>query len=47
MLRSDRALAGESTMYKMSAEAKKFKGFPMFFTIENLKRAFLSDMRQW
>jgi hypothetical protein len=28
-------MAGESTMDKMSAEEKNFKGFPMFFTIEN------------
>jgi hypothetical protein len=37
----------ESTMDKMSAEKKNSKGSPMFFTLENFKRAFLSDMRQW
>jgi hypothetical protein len=36
----------ESTMNKMSAEEKKFKGFPMFFTFENFKKGFLGDMRQ-
>jgi hypothetical protein len=40
-------MARESTMDKMSAEKKKFKGLPMFFTLENLKRAFLGDMKQW
>jgi hypothetical protein len=40
-------MAREPTMDKMSAEEKKFKGFPMFFTFENLKRAFLGDMKQW
>jgi hypothetical protein len=40
------AIAGESTMDQMSAEEKKFKGFSMFFTFENFKSAFLSDMRQ-
>jgi hypothetical protein len=28
-------------------EEKKFKGFPMFFTFENFKRAFLGGMKQW
>jgi hypothetical protein len=28
----------ESTMDKMSAEEKKFKGLPMFFTFENFKK---------
>jgi hypothetical protein len=28
-------MARESTMDKMSASKKKFKGFPMFFTFEN------------
>jgi hypothetical protein len=32
---------------RISAEEKKFKGFPMFFTFENFKRAFLGDMKQW
>jgi hypothetical protein len=41
------SLARESTMDKMSAEEKKFKGFPMFFTIENFKRAFLGDIKRW
>jgi hypothetical protein len=45
----DSALYGtmsrESTIIEMSTEEKKFKGFPMFFTFENLKRAFLGDMR--
>jgi hypothetical protein len=27
-----------SIMDKMSAEEKKFKGFPMFFTFENFKK---------
>ncbi|SAM04055.1 hypothetical protein [Absidia glauca] len=36
-----------STMDNMSAIKKKFKGFPMFFTFENFKRAFLDDMKQW
>jgi hypothetical protein len=40
-------MARECTMDKMSAEEKKFKGFPMFFTFENFKRAFLGDMKQW
>jgi hypothetical protein len=40
-------MARESTMDKMSAEEKQFKGFPMFFTFENFKRAFLGDMKQW
>jgi hypothetical protein len=40
-------MAGQSTMDKMSAEEKKFKGFPMFLTWENFKEAFLGDMRQW
>jgi hypothetical protein len=31
--------ARESTMDKMSAEEKKFKGFPMFFTLENFKKS--------
>jgi hypothetical protein len=26
---------------------KNFKGFPMFFTLENLKPAFLGDIKQW
>jgi hypothetical protein len=39
------AMVRESTMNKMSAEEKKFKGFPMLFTFENFKRAFLVDMR--
>jgi hypothetical protein len=26
-------------MDKMSAEEKKFKGFPMFFTFENFKKS--------
>jgi hypothetical protein len=39
--------ARESTTAKLSAKEKKFKGFPMFFTFENFKRAFLGDMRQW
>jgi hypothetical protein len=38
-------MASESTMVKMSAEEKKFKGFPMFFTFKILKRAFLGDMK--
>jgi hypothetical protein len=29
----------ESTMDKMSAEEKKIKGFPMFFTFENFKKS--------
>jgi hypothetical protein len=33
------AMARESTMDKMSAEEKKFKGFPMFFTFENFKKS--------
>jgi hypothetical protein len=40
-------LARESTMDKMSAEEKKFKGFPMFFTFENFKKSILGDMKQW
>jgi hypothetical protein len=40
------AMARESIMDKMSAKEKKFKGFPMFFTFEILKRAFLGDMKQ-
>jgi hypothetical protein len=40
------AMARESTIDKMSAE-KKIEGFPMFFTFENFKRAFLGDMVQW
>jgi hypothetical protein len=40
-------MARESTMDRMSAPKKKFKGFPMFFTFENFKRAFLGDMKQW
>jgi hypothetical protein len=39
-------MARESTMDKMSAGKKKFKGFPMLFTFENFKRAFLGDMKQ-
>jgi hypothetical protein len=38
---------GGSTVDKMSAEEKNFKGFPMFFTLENFKSAFLGDMKQW
>jgi hypothetical protein len=37
----------ESTMDKMSAPKKKFKGFPMFLHLKILKRPFLGDMRQW
>jgi hypothetical protein len=40
-------MAKESTMVKMSAPKKNFKGFPMFFTFENFKSAFLGVMRQW
>jgi hypothetical protein len=40
-------MTGESTIDKMSTEEKKFKGFPLFFTSENFKRAFLGDMKQW
>jgi hypothetical protein len=41
-------MAGESTMDKMSAPKKKnYEVFPMFFTFENFKRAFLGDMKQW
>jgi hypothetical protein len=40
-------MARESTMDKMSAAKKKIQGFPMFFTFENFKRAFLGDMKQW
>jgi hypothetical protein len=29
----------------MRAKEKKFKGFPMFFTFENFKRAFLGDRK--
>jgi hypothetical protein len=32
-------MARESTMDKMSAEEKKFKGFPMFYTFENFKKS--------
>jgi hypothetical protein len=32
-------------MDKMSAKEKKFKGFPMSFTFENFKSAFLGDMK--
>jgi hypothetical protein len=39
-------LVRESIMDKMSAEKKKFKGFPMFFTFENFKKTFLGDMKQ-
>jgi hypothetical protein len=39
-------MARESTMDEVSARKKKFKGFPMFFTFENFKRAFLGDMKQ-
>jgi hypothetical protein len=38
-------MARESTMDKMRAPKKKFKGFPMFFTFENFKSAFLGDMK--
>jgi hypothetical protein len=31
-------MARESTMDRMSAPKKKFKGFPMFFTFENFKK---------
>jgi hypothetical protein len=40
-------MARESTMDKMNAEEKKFKGFPMFLHLKILKRAFLGDMKQW
>jgi hypothetical protein len=33
------AMARESTMDKMSAEKKNFKGFPMFSTFENFKKS--------
>jgi hypothetical protein len=40
-------MARESTMDRMSAPKKKnCEGFPMFFTFENFKRAFLGDMKQ-
>jgi hypothetical protein len=38
--------ARESTM-ELSAPKKNCEGFPMFFTFENFKRAFLDDMKQW
>jgi hypothetical protein len=41
------AMIRKSIMDKMSTQEKKFKGFPMFFTIENFKRAFLGDIKQW
>jgi hypothetical protein len=31
-------MARESTIDKMSAAKKKFKGFPMFYTFENFKK---------
>jgi hypothetical protein len=31
-------MARDSTMDKMSVPEKKFKGFPMFFTLENFKK---------
>jgi hypothetical protein len=34
-------------MDKMSAPKKICEGFPMFFTFENFKMAFLGDMKQW
>jgi hypothetical protein len=34
-------------MDRMSAKEKKFKGFPMFFTIKVFKKALLGDMKQW
>jgi hypothetical protein len=40
-------MARQSTMDRISAEKKKFKGFPMFFTFENFKRVFLDDLKQW
>jgi hypothetical protein len=39
-------MARESTSDKMSAEEKKFEGFPMFLTFKKFKRAFLGDMKQ-
>jgi hypothetical protein len=40
-------MARESIMNRFSPEEKKFKGFPMFFTFEILKRAFSGNMKQW
>jgi hypothetical protein len=40
-------MARESTMDKISAEEKKFKGFPMFLTFKFFKKGLLADMKQW
>jgi hypothetical protein len=40
-------MARESTIDIMSAEEKKFMGFPCFLQLKILKRAFLGDMKQW
>jgi hypothetical protein len=47
IVNSGGTMARESTLDKMSAGEKKIQGFPMFFTFENFKRAFLGDMKQW
>jgi hypothetical protein len=40
-------MAWESIREREVHQKKKIKGFPMFFTIEIFKRAFLGDMKHW
>jgi hypothetical protein len=40
-------MAIESTMDKVSARKKKFKGFPLFFIFKNFKTALFCDIKQW
>jgi hypothetical protein len=40
------AWARESTMGKMSARKKKFKGFPLVFTLENFQTALMGNIKQ-
>jgi hypothetical protein len=41
------ALGTSKVQWPGESSEKKFKGFPMFFTLENFKTAFLGDTKLW